>query len=176
MLPVLYGMLFSLCLVSLVKGSISAIAVGTGAVVLGIALSYSIHLIAHQRHVRSVEQLIRELVFPLTVGSLTTIGAFLGLLFTSSALLRDFGLFASMTLVGTTIFSLVFLPHFLSALADTPDTPLLRRIERIERVFIREKQVGGARNSRCGSYELFYFIGSRVQCRYDEHKLYAGAS
>ena len=130
-LPVLYGMLFSLCLVSLVKGSISAIAVGTGAVVLGIALSYSIHLIAHQRHVRSVEQLIRELVFPLTVGSLTTIGAFLGLLFTSSALLRDFGLFASMTLVGTTIFSLVFLPHFLSALADTPDTPLLRRIERI---------------------------------------------
>lgn len=130
-LPVLYGMLFALCLVSVFKGSISAIAVGTGAVVLGIALSYSIHMIAHQMHVRSIEQLVRELVFPLTVGSITTIGAFAGLLFTSSSLLKDFGLFASLTLVGTTIFCLVFLPHFLSPLADTGETPLMRRIERI---------------------------------------------
>ncbi|MCM1501841.1 MAG: 1-acyl-sn-glycerol-3-phosphate acyltransferase [Bacteroidales bacterium] len=130
-LPVLYGMLFALSLVSIFKGGISAIAVGTGAVVLGIALSYSIHMIAHQMHVRSVEQLVRELVFPLTVGSITTIGAFVGLMFTSSSLLRDFGLFASLTLVGTTLFSLVFLPHFLAPLADMGETPLMRRIERI---------------------------------------------
>jgi len=130
-LPVLYGMLFALCCVSLFKGGISAIAVGTGAVVLGIALSYSIHMIAHQMHVKSVEQLIRELVFPLTVGSFTTIGAFVGLLFTSSSLLKDFGLFASLTLVGTTLFSLVFLPHFLSPSADMGETRLMCRIERI---------------------------------------------
>ncbi|MDE6872354.1 MAG: 1-acyl-sn-glycerol-3-phosphate acyltransferase [Bacteroidales bacterium] len=130
-LPVLYGMLFALCMVSIFKGGISAIAVGTGAVVLGIALSYSIHMIAHQMHVRSVEQLIGELVFPLTVGSFTTIGAFVGLMFTSSALLKDFGLFASLTLVGTTVFCLVFLPHFLAPLADMGETPLMKRIERI---------------------------------------------
>lgn len=130
-LPVLYGMLFALCLVSLVKGGISAIAVGTGAVVLGIALSYSIHMIAHQMHVRSVEQLIGELVFPLTVGSFTTIGAFAGLMFTSSSLLKDFGMFASLTLVGTTLFSLVFLPHFLAPIADMGETPLMKRIERV---------------------------------------------
>ncbi len=130
-LPVLYGTLFSLCLIALVKGSISAIAVGTGAIVLGIALSYSIHVIVHQMHVDSVEQLIRETAFPLTVGSLTTIGAFLGLLFTSSPLLHDFGLFASLTLVGTTLFTLVFLPHFLSPQSGRQETPFLLTIEKI---------------------------------------------
>lgn len=130
-LPVIYGMLFSLAVIAIIKGSISSIAVGTGAVVLGIALSYSIHVIAHQMHVRSVEQLVRELVFPLTVGSLTTIGAFAGLLFTSSPLLRDFGLFASLTLVGTTLFTLVFLPHFLVPMSGQTDTPALKAIERI---------------------------------------------
>ena len=80
---------------------------------MGIALSYSIHLLAHQNHVRDVSQLIDEIASPLVIGSITTIGAFLGLLFTSSTLLRDFGLFAAFTLVGTMLFCLVFLPQFL---------------------------------------------------------------
>ena len=42
---------------------------------MGIALSYSIHMLAHQNHVSSVQQLIREIAYPLTVGSFTTIGA-----------------------------------------------------------------------------------------------------
>ena len=129
--PVLYGMLFALCVVSLFKGSISAVAVGAGAVVLGIALSYSIHLITHRLHVDSAEQLVRELAFPMTVGSFTTFGAFAALLFTSSALLRDLGLFASLTLVGTTVFCLVFLPHFLGSGSDEGETPLMRRIGKI---------------------------------------------
>lgn len=130
-LPVVYGILFSLSAVSLLKGCISAIAVGTGAVVLGIALSYSIHVIVHQMHVRTVEQLVRELAFPLTVGSMTTIGAFVGLLFTSSSLLKDFGLFASLALVGTTLFTLVFLPHFLRPMSDVPETPIMKGIGKI---------------------------------------------
>lgn len=129
--PVLYGMLFALCAASLLKGSISAVAVGAGAVVFGIALSYSIHLITHRLHVDSAEQLVRELAFPMTVGSFTTIGAFAALLFTSSPLLRDFGLFAALTLVGTTVFCLVFLPHFLGSGADEGETPLMRRIGKI---------------------------------------------
>ena len=42
-----------------------------------------------------------------------TIGAFLGLLFTESEMLKDFGIFASIALVASTLFGLVFLPHFL---------------------------------------------------------------
>lgn len=129
--PALFGGLFALFIISLVKGSISAIAVGSGSVVLGIALSYSIHMVVHQNHVSSVEQLIKELTYPLTVGSFTTIGAFLGLLFTSSDLLRDFGLFASMSLIGTTIFCLVYLPHFLKAEGATSKGRFFLLIEKI---------------------------------------------
>lgn len=128
--PVLFGALFSLCFIYLIQGSISAIAVGAGAVVLGIALSYSIHMIAHQNHVSSPQQLIKELAYPLTVGSFTTIGAFLGLLFTSSGLLQNLGLFAALALIGTTLFCLIYLPHFLSGQAHQKQGRILRAIER----------------------------------------------
>ena len=126
--PVLFGGLFALFLIFFIKGSISAIAVGAGSAVMGIALSYSIHMLAHQNHVSTVQQLIKEIAYPLTVGSFTTIGAFMGLIFTSSDLLRDFGLFASLALVGTTLFCLIYLPHFLK---DVKQGCILRIIEKI---------------------------------------------
>lgn len=129
--PVLFGALFALCLIYFIKGSISAIAVGAGSAVMGIALSYSIHMLAHQNHVSSVQQLIREIAYPLTVGSFTTIGAFFGLVFTSSNLLRDFGLFASLALIGTTLFCLIYLPHFLRGQADVKQGKVLRFIEKL---------------------------------------------
>ena len=129
--PVLFGGLFALFLIFFIKGSISAIAVGAGSAVMGIALSYSIHMLAHQNHVSTVQQLIKEIAYPLTVGSFTTIGAFMGLIFTSSDLLRDFGLFASLALVGTTLFCLIYLPHFLKGQADVKQGRVLRIIEKI---------------------------------------------
>lgn len=132
MLPTVgFGALFALTVIYFVQGSVSAIAIGIGSVILGISLSYSIHMLAHQNHVRSVEQLIEELTLPLTIGSFTTIGAFFALIFTSSELLHDLGLFASMTLVGTTLFCLIYLPHFLRGDAEIKQNALLRCIERI---------------------------------------------
>ena len=127
-IPVLFGGLFALSIITLVKGSISAIAIGTGTAVFGIAMSYAIHMIAHQNHTDSIEQIIKELAYPLTIGSFTTIGAFLGLLLTESSLLRDFGLFASLSLIGTTIFCLIFLPHFLSS-SNKKSSLLLKAID-----------------------------------------------
>lgn len=139
--PALFGALFSLALIYFIQGSISAIAVGAGSAVLGIALSYSIHVLAHQNHVSSVEQLLKELVYPLTVGSFTTIGAFLGLLFTSSQLLQDFGLFASLALIGTTLFCLVFLPQFLSGHADAGQGKILSAIERLNSIHFEKNRI-----------------------------------
>ena len=68
-LPVLYGAVFSLALIYFLKGSVSAIAIGAGAAVFGVALSYSIHVLSHFNHVSSIRQLIEELAYPLTVGS-----------------------------------------------------------------------------------------------------------
>lgn len=112
--PVLYGAIFALSIIYLIHGKISLIAIGSGSIVFGIALSYSIHILSHTNHIHDMRMLIRDLAYPLTIGSFTTIGAFAGLLFTNSKLLQDFGLFSSLTLVGTTLFALVFLPHFLS--------------------------------------------------------------
>mgnify|MGYP000003266756 FL=1 len=113
LIPVALGALFALAIMSLTCHTISSIAVGAGTVVMGIALSYSIHILCHANHCHDPRQIIRDLAYPLTIGSITTIGAFAGLLFTDSQLLRDFGLFASLTLVGTTLFSLVLLPHLI---------------------------------------------------------------
>lgn len=113
LLPPILGGIFALGIIALVKGSMSSIAIGAGAVVLGIALSYSIHVISHSNHCDDAKEIINELSYPLTIGCFTTIGAFVALMFTHSMLLRDMGLFASLTLVGTTLYTLIFLPHFL---------------------------------------------------------------
>lgn len=131
MLPALYGALFALAAIYFIQGSVSAIAIGAGAAVLGVALSYSIHVLAHSNHIHDPRRVVEELAYPLTVGSITTIGAFFGLVFTRSQLLHDFGLFSALTLVGTTLFCLVFLPHMLSSDASQRPGRLLERIERM---------------------------------------------
>lgn len=112
LMPVVYGAFFALSGIYLIKGSMSLMALGIGAIVLGVALSYCLHVLTHYKYVSDPERVIREQVKPVIMGSLTTIGAFMGLMFTKSELLSDFGLFASLAMVGTTLFSLIFLPHF----------------------------------------------------------------
>ena len=112
LLPVCYGSVFSLACVYWIKGSMSFIALGIGAIVLGVALSYCLHVLTHRKFVSSIEQVVAEQARPVFLGCLTTIGAFAGLLFTSSELLQDFGIFASFALIGTTFFALAFLPQF----------------------------------------------------------------
>lgn len=112
--PIAYGTAFSLCILYWIKGSMSLLALGMGAIVLGVAISYILHVLIHYYYTEDVPQMLREQSTPVILGCMTTVGAFLGLMFTESDLLRDFGLFASLALTGSTLFSLIFLPHFLS--------------------------------------------------------------
>jgi len=112
LLPVAFGVAFSLALLFFIKGTISAIAIGAGSAILGIAINYTLHFLVHYKHSKSVEQTIKDLASPLLVGSITTIGAFLSLMFVSAGALRDFGLFAALALSGTILFVLLFMPHF----------------------------------------------------------------
>ena len=93
--PILYGTVFSLACMYWIKGYMSLMALGLGAIVLGVAISYCLHVLIHHYFVGDVEQMLREESTPVTLGCITTVGAFLGLLFTESELLRDFGLFAT---------------------------------------------------------------------------------
>ena len=113
--PVVYGCLLAMACMYWLKGTMSLIALGIGVIILGVAISYCLHVITHFKYVGDARTVIQEEARPVCLGCLTTIGAFTGLLFTSSELLKDFGIFASCALVGTTLFSLVFLPHFFRA-------------------------------------------------------------
>jgi 1-acyl-sn-glycerol-3-phosphate acyltransferase len=112
-IPVIFGMLFSLALMYFIKGEISVVAIGAGSIVFGIGLSYSIHLFNHYKHTQSVTEVIKDLTNPMTIGSFTTIAAFLSLVFVSSEALQDFGLFSALSLLGTILFCLIVMPHFL---------------------------------------------------------------
>ncbi len=128
--PVVFGGLFALAIISILGIELSQIALGTSATILGVALSYSIHMVTHGLHVSDVRQLIREMAWPMTVGSITTIGAFLALIFTNSRVLHDLGLFASLSLIGTLLFCLIFLPHLMKV-GHRKDGFMLRFVERI---------------------------------------------
>ena len=115
LVPVLFGALFALAAIYFIKGQISVIALGTGSVVLGIAVNYSLHVFNHYRHTRNIHEVIRDLAMPMTVGSFTTIGGFLCLEFVESEMLKDLGLFAAFSLIGASLCSLIFLPHFIAS-------------------------------------------------------------
>ena len=117
MIPVVFGALFALMSVYFIRGSISVIAIGTGSVILGIAVNYSLHVFNHYRHTGNIRKVISDLAFPLTLGGITTIGGFFCLSFAASDMLKDLGLFAGFSLIGASLCSLVFLPHFLPSQA-----------------------------------------------------------
>ncbi len=144
-LPVCFGGLFALGVIALTTGHISLIAVGAGAAVFGIAFSYSTHVVCHSNHTTNLRDIVEELAYPMVVGSFTTIGAFVGLMFTSSPLLCDFGLFAALALIGTTLFSLICLPHLLGGDEEEKSGRLLDYIERFNTYpFERNKWLVGA--------------------------------
>ncbi len=111
--PIAWGALFALSCIYWIQGTISLLAMGLGAVLLGVALSYCLHIITHYKYVSKPEIVLKDQSSPVILGCLTTIGAFVALLFTNSSLLRDFGIFATLSILGTVFFSLVFTPQFL---------------------------------------------------------------
>ncbi|MCX6296373.1 MAG: MMPL family transporter, partial [Bacteroidetes bacterium] len=117
-IPVAFGGAFSLAILYLFKGEISAIALGAGSIILGIAMDYTIHFYTHFKHVNNAEETIKDLSFPLTLGSTTTIGALLSLSFVKSEALGDFGMFAAFSLLGAALFTLIIFPHFMRKKKD----------------------------------------------------------
>ena len=106
-----WGWLFAMAALALCHDSVSIIVIGISSVILGIAVNYPLHYIAHLGHTTGRRRALKEIVVPLVVGNITTVGAFLALVPLRSAALRDLGLFAAFLLIGTILFSVVFLPQ-----------------------------------------------------------------
>ena len=108
-----FGWLFAIAGMSLLSDSISIIVLGIGSVIIGIAVNYPLHYLDHLRETGDREQTLRDMVPPLLIGNITTVSAFLCLLWLDAAALRDLGLFGALMLVGTILFVLVVMPVFL---------------------------------------------------------------
>lgn len=110
-ISIAWGWIFALCGIYLIHDNISIIVIGISSIIIGIAVNYPLHLIDHTNHEPNIKKALSEIVVPLVVGNITTIGAFFALIPLKSIALRDLGLFASLLLFGTILFVLVFLPH-----------------------------------------------------------------
>lgn len=130
-LPVAFGTLFGLAMMYFIEGQFSLLALGIGAVVLGVAMSYVLHVLTHFKYVGDPERVLRDETQPVLLGCITTIGSFVGLFFVNTDLLKDFGLFAAFAILGTTLFSLIFLPQLLSTRRNRRNETMFRLIDRI---------------------------------------------
>lgn len=114
-LSIAWGWLFAMGMLAALHDSVSVIVIGISSVILGIAVNYPLHLIAHLQHTPDMRTALREIVMPLVVGNVTTVGAFMALVPLQSVALRDLGLFSALLLVGTILFVLLYLPHLATA-------------------------------------------------------------
>lgn len=113
-LPALFGGGFALSVLYLIQGTVSAIALGVGSVILGLIVDYALYIINHFRKKGDFEIVLKEMSLTIVLCFLTSAGAFLCLIFLRSRVLHDLGWFASLSVAGAAFFALVILPHLIS--------------------------------------------------------------
>ncbi len=110
---VIFGWLFTMAFIAVIRDNVSLIVLGIGSIIIGIAVNYPLHFIAHSLHVKNMHEVLKDMTPPLLIGNITTVGAFACLIPLDAPALRDLGMFAAVMLIGTILFVLVFLPHFI---------------------------------------------------------------
>ena len=111
-IALVFGWIFALAVIALFKTSISLIVVGIGSVIIGIAVNYPLHYLDHIKQEPNKREALKDVIQPLVIGNLTTVAAFACLVFVKAEAMRDLGLFGALTLVGTILFVMVFLPLY----------------------------------------------------------------
>ncbi|MDR0893704.1 MAG: 1-acyl-sn-glycerol-3-phosphate acyltransferase [Prevotellaceae bacterium] len=109
---ILFGACFALGGMALYRDAVSIIVLGIGSAMIGIAVNYPLHYLDHLKHECNKRQALKEMIPPLLIGNITTVSAFLCLVELDTPAMRDMGVFASLILIGTILFVLVFLPLF----------------------------------------------------------------
>ena len=111
LVPTIFGGLLSVAILYLIRKEISAISLGIGAVLLGVTLDYALHVLTHIRNNDNNDNLYADVAKPILMSSLTTALAFLCLLFIDSQALQDLGIFAAVSVLGASVFALIFIPQ-----------------------------------------------------------------
>jgi len=111
MIPTVFGGLFGLLCLYFLRTEISAISLSIAAILIGITIDYALHFLTHSKNTQNMQALFKDVAKPLLMSSSTTAVAFLCLLFVHSDALIDLGIFASISVLATAIFTLIILPH-----------------------------------------------------------------
>ncbi len=158
-LAIVFGWLFAMGFMAVVRSDVSLIVLGIGSIIIGIAVNYPLHFIAHTDHGGTAREVLKDMVAPLLIGNITTVGAFASLIPLDAPALRDLGLFAAFMLVGTILFVLLFLPHLVKTEAHHgPERlPFVRFFSRLlHHPFLRRYQ--GSRSATKRLSPLLSFI------------------
>ena len=110
-LPTLFSVLLALMVLYFVKDQISAISLSVGAILIGITIDYSLHILTHYKQNNNIEELYKEITQPIILSSATTAVSFLCLVFVRSEALTDLGLFASITVLFSSVLALIIVPQ-----------------------------------------------------------------
>lgn len=110
-IPTVFGAATALAFVFLFLGKVSAISISVGAILLGVTIDYSLHILTHFKHHLDIKSLYEQITKPVIISSATTAAAFLCLLFVESDVLKDLGVFAAVSVLASAFFALIFIPH-----------------------------------------------------------------
>ncbi|TYR37725.1 MMPL family transporter [Sphingobacterium phlebotomi] len=110
-IPTVFAALFGMACLYLYKPVISAISLSVAAVLIGITIDYALHILTHYKKSGNVRALYRELTRPLLMSGATNAVVFLCLLFVHSEALVDLGIFASICIFSSAVFTLLIVPH-----------------------------------------------------------------
>ncbi len=114
-MPVLFGVTLSLGSLYWFHGSISAIALGVGSILMGITIDYTLVAFVNYRSTKSVKLLLASQAKALIICSLTTSISFLCICFVDSPALKEMGIFAAISVIGTVLFVLIVTTQFLES-------------------------------------------------------------
>lgn len=173
LLPGAFGVLFAFGCIYLIQGELSGLAMGASAVIFGIVADYSFHFFAQFKQTQHALNTRNQILFPLATSAVTTIMAFLSLLFAQSKALHDFGLLTSLSLAGTLFFVLLVLPYLLKPFQSSFHFDRSNRLDRwMEKIDIQDQHLSKSMLwAIIGSTLIFGFFASKVQFEDDLKKL-----
>jgi len=130
LLPMGFGLLVSIGILTFLPYDISLITIGCGSILLGIVIDYGIHIIYSvdqqgDYKKESIHNIVQTLLKPLTISALTTALAFSCLYLSNFNSYQQFAIFASLGVMCSYLFTVTVFPTFFIGLKPTKNKPIL---------------------------------------------------
>lgn len=127
-IPSVFAAIFALACLYLYKPVISAISLSVAAVLIGITIDFALHLLTHYKKSADPKTVFQELTRPVLMSGACNALAFLCLLFVHSSALVDLGIFASICIFSSAVFSLLIIPHLYRPKEQLKHTSLIDKV------------------------------------------------